>query len=263
MIDQNTINRILDTARIEEVVGDFVSLRKSGANYMGLCPFHDEKTPSFSVSPSKGIFKCFSCGKGGNVVHFIKEHEQLSYSEALKWLARKYNIEVVEKELSEEEKQLNNDRESMFIVNEFARDYFSNNLHNSLEGHNIGLAYFQGQRHLREDIIRKFQLGYCSEQRDAFTLNALQHGYQKEMLIKTGLSIQSQNNSLFDRYRGRVIFPVHTISGKVVAFGGRILKKDDKLAKYVNSPESEIYSKSAELYGLYFAKKSIIKEIYL
>lgn len=260
MIDQNTINRILDTARIEEVVGDFVSLRKSGANYMGLCPFHDEKTPSFSVSPSKGIFKCFSCGKGGNVVHFIKEHEQLSYSEALKWLARKYNIEVVEKELSEEEKQLNNDRESMFIVNEFARDYFSNNLHNSLEGHNIGLAYFQGQRHLREDIIRKFQLGYCSEQRDAFTLNALQHGYQKEMLIKTGLSIQSQNNALFDRYRGRVIFPVHTISGKVVAFGGRILKKDDKLAKYVNSPESEIYSKSAELYGLYFAKKSIIKE---
>ena len=260
MIDQNTINRILDTARIEEVVGDFVSLRKSGANYMGLCPFHDEKTPSFSVSPSKGIFKCFSCGKGGNVVHFIKEHEQLSYSEALKWLARKYNIEVVEKELSEEEKQLNNNRESMFIVNEFARDYFSNNLHNSLEGHNIGLAYFQGQRHLREDIIRKFQLGYCSEQRDAFTLNALQHGYQKEMLIKTGLSIQSQNNALFDRYRGRVIFPVHTISGKVVAFGGRILKKDDKLAKYVNSPESEIYSKSAELYGLYFAKKSIIKE---
>ncbi len=260
MIDQNTINKILDTARIEEVVGDFVSLRKSGANYMGLCPFHDERTPSFSVSPSKGIFKCFSCGKGGNVVHFVKEHEQLSYSEALKWLARKYNIEVVEKELSEEEKQLNNDRESMFIVNEFARDYFVKNLHESVEGQSVGLAYFQGQRRLREDIVRKFQLGYCSEQRDTFTLNALQHGYQKDMLIKTGLSIQTQNNALFDRYRGRVIFPVHTISGKVVAFGGRILKKDEKLAKYVNSPESEIYSKSAELYGLYFAKKSIIKE---
>lgn len=260
MIDQKTVNKILDTARIEEVVGDFVSLRKSGANYMGLCPFHDEKTPSFSVSPSKGIFKCFSCGKGGNVVHFVKEHEQISYTEALKWLARRYHIEVVEKELTEEEKQLNNDRESMFIVNEYARDYFVENLHNSIEGQSIGLAYFQGQRHLREDIVRKFQLGYCSEQRDAFTLKALQSGYKKDMLVKTGLSIDNSQHGLFDRYRGRVIFPVHTISGKVVAFGGRILKKDDKLAKYVNSPESEIYSKSAELYGLYFAKRSITKE---
>lgn len=260
MIDQKTVNKIMDTARIEEVVGDFVSLRKSGANYMGLCPFHDEKTPSFSVSPAKGIFKCFSCGKGGNVVHFVKEHEQISYSEALKWLAKRYHIEVVEKELSEEEIQRNNDRESMFIVNEFARDYFVENLHNSIEGKSIGLQYFQGQRHLREDIVRKFQLGYCSEQRDAFSLKALQSGYQKDMLLKTGLSIETANHALFDRYRGRVIFPVHTISGKVVAFGGRILKKDDKLAKYVNSPESEIYSKSAELYGLYFAKKSITKE---
>ncbi len=260
MIDQNTVNKILDTARIEEVIGDFVTLRKSGANYMGLCPFHDEKTPSFSVSPSKGIFKCFSCGKGGNVVHFIKEHEQLSYSEALKWLARRYRIEVVEKELTEDEKRINDERESMFIVNGFARDYFIDKLFNSPEGQSIGMAYFQGQRHLREDIIRRFQLGYCSEQRDAFSSKALQSGYRQDILVKTGLSIETGNHSLLDRYRGRVIFPVHSISGKIVAFGGRILKKDDKLAKYVNSPESEIYSKSAELYGLYFAKKSITKE---
>ncbi|MBQ7162705.1 MAG: DNA primase [Bacteroidales bacterium] len=259
MIDSQTISKIMSAARIEEVIGDFVSLRKRGANYVGLCPFHDEKTPSFSVSPSKGICKCFSCGKGGNVVHFIMEHEQLSYYEALKWLAKKYHIEVVEKELSPEEQQRRNDRESMFIINEFARDFFVDTLHNTPEGRSVGLRYFQQERGLRDDIIRQFQLGFSPEKRDELSLNALRKGYSKDLLVKTGLSVLGEGGSLYDRYRERVIFPVHTVSGKVVAFGGRILKKSDKLAKYVNSPESEIYSKSAELYGLYFAKQAIVK----
>lgn len=250
----------MSAARIEEVIGEFVNLRKRGANYIGLCPFHDEKTPSFSVSPSKGICKCFSCGKGGNVVHFIMEHEQLSYSEALKWLARKYHIEVVEKELSPEEQQRRSDRESMFVINEFARDFFVDTLHNTPEGRSIGLRYFQQERGLRDDIIRQFQLGFSPEKRDEFSLSALRKGYSRELLVKTGLSVQSENGGLYDRYRERVIFPVHTVSGKVVAFGGRILRKSDKLAKYVNSPESEIYSKSAELYGLYFAKQAIVRQ---
>jgi DNA primase len=259
MIDQATIDRIMDAARIEEVVGEFVTLRKRGVNYTGLCPFHDEKTPSFSVSPTRGICKCFSCGKGGNVVHFIMEHEQLSYYEALKWLARKYSIEVVEKELSPEEMQVKNDRESMFILNEFARDYYVRTLHEHIDGKSIGLGYFR-ERGFREDIVRKFQLGFSLDKRDAFTKEALAKGYQKEFLLKTGLSLANDTGELHDRYRARVMFPVHTLSGKVVAFGGRILKKDEKMAKYVNSPESEIYHKSNELYGMYFAKQSIAKQ---
>jgi len=259
MIDQATIDRILDAAQIVDVVSDFVTLRKRGVNYVGLCPFHNEKTPSFSVSPSKGLCKCFSCGKGGNVVHFIMEHEQLSYYEALKFLAKKYNIEIKERELSNEEKQAQNVRESLFIVNAFARDYFQSILNNHTDGRAIAMAYFR-QRGFRDDIIKKFQLGYSTDQRDALAQEALKKGYQKEFLIKTGLCIGGDNNYVGDRFRGRVIFPVHTLSGKVVAFGGRILKTDAKLAKYVNSPESEIYHKSNELYGIYFAKQAIVKQ---
>lgn len=259
MIDQVTINRILEAARIDDVVGEFVSLRKRGANLVGLCPFHDEKTPSFSVSPSKGICKCFSCGKGGNVVHFIMEHEQLGYYDALKWLANKYHIEVIEKEMSPEELQSRNDRESMFVVNAFAATYFSQNMRDSVAGKSLGLAYFK-ERGIREDMIKKFQLGYCSDSNDYFSKTAIENGYRKEYLLKTGLSVEGNNGSLLDRYHGRVIFPIHTVSGKVAAFGGRILKKSDKLAKYINSPESEIYHKSAELYGIYFAKQAIVKQ---
>lgn len=258
MIDQQTIDRINDASRIEDVVGDYVTLRKRGVNLLGLCPFHNEKTPSFTVSPAKGIFKCFGCGKGGNSVHFIMEHEQLSYVEALKYLARKYHIEVVEKELTPEEEAAKNDRESMLLVNEFAQKYFTNILHNHIDGKAIGLGYFR-ERGFRDDIILKFQLGYCLDEKDSFTQSALKSGYQKEFLVKTGLTFEGENNYVADRFRGRVMFPVHSLSGKVLAFGGRILKKDDKLAKYVNSPESEIYHKSNELYGIFFAKQAIVK----
>ncbi len=259
MLDQTTIDRINDAAQIQDVVSDYVTLRKRGANLIGLCPFHNEKTPSFSVSQAKGIFKCFGCGKGGNSVHFIMEHEQISYYEALKFLAKKYHIEFEERELSAEEMAIRNDRESMFLVNEYAQQYFSNNLHNHIDGKSIALAYFR-ERGFREDIIRKFQLGYSLEQRDAFTQSAINQGYNKDYLIKTGLTFDHENGQYSDRFRGRVMFPIHSLSGKVVAFGGRILKKDDKMAKYVNSPESEIYHKSNELYGIFFAKKSIVKQ---
>ncbi|MDP4276969.1 MAG: DNA primase [Bacteroidota bacterium] len=258
MIDQVTIDRIIDAARIEEVIGEFVTLRKRGINYVGLCPFHDEKTPSFTVSPSKGICKCFSCGKGGNVVHFIMEHEQLSYYDALKWLAKKYNIEIVEKELTVAEQKVQNDRESLFILNEFAKDYYIRTLHEHAEGKSLGLGYFR-ERGFREDIIRKFQLGFSLGQKDAFTREAIAKGYKKEFLLKSGLSLENERGELHDRYRARVMFPVQTLSGKIVAFGGRILKKDEKTAKYINSPESEIYHKSNELYGIYFAKQAIAK----
>jgi DNA primase len=259
MIDQPTVDRITEAAQIQDVVGDFVTLKKRGVNLLGLCPFHGEKTPSFIVSPAKGIFKCFGCGKGGNSVHFIMEHEQISYYDALKYLARKYHIEVQERELSPEEMAVRNDRESMFLVNEFAQKHFAHTLHNNLDGKAIGLSYFR-ERGFRDDIIQKFQLGYSLEVRDAFTQAAIKAGYNKEYLIKTGLTLEGDNNYLADRFRGRVMFPVHSLSGKVVAFGGRILKKDDKMAKYVNSPESEIYHKSNELYGIYFAKQAIVKQ---
>lgn len=259
MIDQLTIQRIQDAAQIVEVVSDFVTLRKRGVNFVGLCPFHDDRTPSFYVSPAKNICKCFACGEGGTPVHFVMKHEQMSYPEALKFLARKYNIEVVEKELTNEERQAQDDRESMFILNEYARDYFVKTLLENPEGRAVGLSYFK-ERGFREDTIRKFQLGYGLDEWSAFSEEAQKNGYQREYLIKTGLSTGGEDGRpLTDRFRGRVMFPVHTISGKVVAFGGRILKKSDKLAKYVNSPESEVYSKSRELYGLFFAKGAIVK----
>ena len=260
MIDQATIDRILDAAQIVEVVSDFVTLRKRGVNYVGLCPFHNEKTPSFSVSPSKGLCKCFSCGKGGNAVHFIMEHEQMSYPEALRYLAKKYNIEIKERELTNEEKEVQSNRESMFIVNNFARDYFQNILKNHVDGRSIGLAYFR-QRGFRDDIIDKFQLGFSTEGRDALAQEALRKGFKQEFLVKTGLCYETDDHKLRDRFWGRVMFPVHTLSGKVVAFGGRVLSTENKkLAKYVNSPESEIYHKSNELDGIYFAKQAIVKQ---
>ena len=261
MIDQATIDRILDAAQIVDVVSEFVTLRRRGVNYIGLCPFHNEKTPSFSVSPSKGLCKCFSCGKGGNVVHFIMEHEQLSYYEALKWLASKYNIEVKERELTEEEKQASNLRESLFVVNQFASEYFQNVLYNVEEGQRIGMTYLRS-RGFRDDIIKKFQLGYSTDNRDALARTAIEKGYKPEFLEKTGLCYRKDDGTLRDRFWGRVIFPVHTLSGKVVAFGGRVLNAATKNVqmKYVNSPESEIYHKSRELYGIYIAKQAMVRQ---
>ena len=259
MIDRDTIAKIMDATDIVDVVKEFVTLRKAGVNYKGLCPFHDEKTPSFVVSPSKQLCKCFSCGKGGNAVHFIMEHEQMTYPEALRWLAKKYGIEIHEKEESEEEKKTASARESMFILNEWARDYFIDNLHNHADGIAIGMAYFR-QRGFRDDTIKKFQLGFSLANKESMGKAALTRGFNEEYLLKTGLCYKTDDGRLIDRYHGRVIFPVHTISGKVVAFGGRILSSDKKLAKYVNSPESEIYSKSHELYGLYQSKHAIVKQ---
>lgn len=252
------------TADIVQVVSEFVTLRKSGSNFKGLCPFHDEKTPSFMVSPSKQICKCFSCGKGGDVVRFLMEHEQLSYPEALKWLARKYGIDFEERELTGEEREVASQREAMLVVNAWARDYFVKQLHDTAEGVAIGLAYFR-TRGLRDDIVRRFQLGYAAERRDALSNEALKLGYDKKYLTATGLALETQDGRLYDRYAGRVIFPVFTISGRVVAFGGRTLlsKEEQKrkgVGKYVNSPESDIYHKKSELYGLYQAKQAIAKQ---
>ncbi len=258
MIDQHTIDRIIAAADITEVVGDFVTLKKRGVNFLGLCPFHNEKTPSFTVSPSKGIFKCFGCGKGGNAVNFIMEHEHMNYIEALKFLAHRYHIEVVEKEVTPEELQQRNERESLMVVTAYAQRYFSDNLHKHSDGKTIGMAYFR-ERSFRDDTIEKFQLGYCLNQRDAFTRAALRDGYKLDYLVKTGLTVQHNEDS-FDRFQGRVMFPIHSVSGRVIAFGGRILKTDKKFAKYLNSPESEIYHKSNVLYGIFHAKKTITQE---
>ncbi len=259
MIDQPTIDRILDVANIVDVVSEFVTLRKRGVNYVGLCPFHADKSPSFYVSPAKNICKCFACGEGGTAVHFIMKHEQLNYYDALRYLAKKYNIEIEERELTDKEKQRQSDRESMLIVNQWAQKYFTTQLYEHVEGKAVGLRYF-AERGFREDTIRKFQLGYSLDQRDALYKEAIKSGYKQEFLEKTGLVIAYDNGGVNDRFRGRVIFPVHALSGKVVAFGGRVLKKDEKTAKYVNSPESEIYHKSNELYGIYFAKQAIVRE---
>lgn len=263
MIDRSTIDRIMASADIVDVVKDFVSLRKSGTNYKGLCPFHDERTPSFMVSPTKQLCKCFSCGKGGNVVKFLMEHEQLSYPEALKWLGKKYGIEVRDKEQTAEQKAAATERESMFVVNEFARDFFVRTLRETVDGMAIGMSYFR-RRGLRDDIIKKFQLGFSPEDREALAQEARAKGYEDKFMVNTGLCIKTPEGKMFDRYAGRVIFPVHTISGRVVAFGGRTLlsKEEQKrrsIGKYVNSPESDIYSKKKELYGLYQAKSSIAK----
>jgi DNA primase len=257
MINRETVDRIFATADIVEVINDFVKLKKSGSNYKGLSPFSNEKTPSFFVSPSKGIFKCFSSGLGGNAVKFLMEVEKLTYPEALKYLARKYNIEIVEKELTPEDIKEKSERESMLALTDFARNQFSEWLWKRDEGKAIGLSYFK-ERGYREQIIEKFQLGYSLEQRDAFTRVAQEKGYKLEYLTKSGLSID-KNNYQFDRFSGRVIFPIHGLSGQVLGFGGRVLKKAEKTAKYLNSPESEIYHKSHILYGLYFAKQSINK----
>jgi len=259
MIDPHTVDRIIAAADITEVVQDFVTLKKRGVNYLGLCPFHNEKTPSFTVSPSKGIYKCFGCGKGGNVVNFIMDHEHMGYVEALKFLAKRYNIEEQEKELTPEEQQHRDERESLMVVTAYAQRYFTDILHKHSDGKTIGMSYFH-ERGFRADIIEKFQLGYCLDQRDAFTKSALREGYKLEYLVKSGLTILRENNDYFDRFMGRVMFPIHSVSGRVVAFGGRTLKTDKKLAKYLNSPESEIYHKSNILYGIYHAKKSITQE---
>lgn len=261
MIDHATIERIKDAANIVEVVSEFVTLRKSGSNYKGLCPFHDEKTPSFYVSPARGTCHCFGCGKGGNPVGFIMEHEQMTYPEALRWLARKYHIEIKERELSDDEKREQSERESMFIVNEWAASYFQHLMHDTADGVVIGMQYFRS-RGFRDDIVSKFQLGFDSTDRRALAQEALRKGYKEDFLLKTGICYKNDRGELIDRYAGRVIFPWIGISGKVVGFGGRLLDSRTKGVnqKYVNSPDSEIYHKDRELYGIYQAKKAIAKE---
>ncbi|MFH0841617.1 MAG: DNA primase [Bacteroidota bacterium] len=258
MIDRPTIDRILDAAQIVEVIQEFVPLKKRGVNYLGLCPFHNEKTPSFTVSPSKEIFKCFGCGKVGNAVNFIMEHEHLSYPEALKYLAKKYHIEVVEKELSPEELEKQNERESLLVLSAYASRQFTENLFQTDEGMTVGLTYFK-ERGFQQNTLKKFEAGYSFERRDAFTRRALDDGYKQDFLVKTGLSIQHEEH-LFDRFSGRVMFPIHSLSGQVLGFGGRILKSDVKTAKYLNSPESEIYHKSRIVYGIFQARKAIIQQ---
>ena len=261
MIDRETVDRIYAAADIVEVVSDFVSLRKKGVNYQACCPFHSEKTPSFVVSPSKGVFKCFGCGKGGNAVTFVMEHEKMAYGDALKYVARKYNIEVREREMTEEESKRNDDRESMMVVNGWAAEYFQGILNDTDEGLSVGYGYFR-ERGFTDATIKKFGLGYCPSKGDAMTTKALGEGYKEQFLVDTGLSIKRETGGWYDRFTGRVIFPIHSISGRVIGFGGRILKKNEKAAKYLNSPESVVYNKSQSLYGLYYAKNSIARENY-
>ena len=258
MIDQGTIQRILDTAEITEVVGEFVTLKRRGTNLIGLCPFHNEKTPSFNVSPSKGIYKCFGCGKGGSSVNFIMEHEHLSFVESVRWLAKKYHIEIEEKEERPEDIQERNDHESQIIVSEFAQKYFAAQLWESEYGQAVGLSYFH-ERGFRDEVIKKFGLGYCPDGKEPFTRAALQEGYKMEYLEKTGLTIK-RDDWVRDRFSGRVMFPIYSISGRVIAFGGRTLSQEKSIAKYLNSPESDIYHKSRIVYGIYLAKRSIIQE---
>ncbi len=263
MIKKSTIDRVFETARVEEVIGDFVQLKKSGSNFKGLSPFTDERTPSFMVSPVKQIWKDFSSGKGGNVVSFLMEHEHFNYPEAIRYLANKYGIEVEETEQTDGEKQAASERESMYLVNQFARDYFRDQLLLSSEGKAIGLTYFK-ERGFTQESIARFELGYSPNNWDAFTQAALKKGYSSEFLIKTGLSIakekEGQEKKMFDRFKGRVMFPIHSMSGRVLGFGGRILATNKRMAKYLNSPESEVYHKSKVLYGLYQAKQEIAKE---
>ena len=258
MINKQTIQEIFETVKVEEVIADFISLKKRGVNYIGSCPFHQEKTPSFTVSPAKGIYKCFGCGKAGNSVNFIMDHEQYSYPEALRYLARKYNIEIDEEEQTPDQLEAISETESLFNLSSYAQKYFSDILWENEEGQAIGLSYFR-ERAFSDAIIKKFQLGFSPDKPDVFTQYALSNGYQIKHLLKTGISV-SGDNKPYDRFRGRVIFPIHNITGRVLGFGGRILRKDNNKAKYVNSPESDIYSKSKVLYGLYFAKNAIISK---
>ena len=258
MIDRETVDRIYAAVNIVDIIGEYVTLKRKGVNYQACCPFHNEKTPSFVVSPSKGVYKCFGCGKGGNAVTFLMEHENITYPEALKMVAKRYGIEVKEKEMTDEEVRRNDDRESMFALNGWAADYFADYLHHETEGMSVGMTYFRQKRGMTDATIKKFGLGFCPAKGDRMSKDALAAGYKKEFLVATGLSLQRESDgSLYDRFRDRVIFPVHNISGRIVAFGGRTLRTDKTVAKYQNSPESEIYSKKRELYGLYFAKKAI------
>lgn len=258
MISKSTIDRIMDTARVEDVVGEFVNLKKRGVNLLGLCPFHNEKTPSFNVNPARNIYKCFGCGKAGNAVTFLMEHEHYTYPDALRALAKKYNIEIEEEQQTPEQAAIRDEKESMLLVNAFAQKYFSDTLFDRPEGKSIGLPYFK-ERGFSEAIIKKFQLGYSLDEWNAFTEAAIKNGYSLEFLEKTGLTIRKDDGKTFDRFKGRVMFPVHNLGGRVIAFGGRILKKDEKAAKYLNSPESEVYHKSKVLYGIYFAKNAIVQ----
>ena len=263
MIDSHTVDRIYAAADIVDIISDYVTLKKKGVNYQACCPFHNEKTPSFVVSPSKGVYKCFGCGKGGNAVTFVMEHEGVSYPEALKIVAKRYGIEIQEREQTEEDVRRNNDRESMFALNGWAAEYFAKYMLSSTEGRSVGLSYFSQKRGFTEATIRKFGLGFCSSEGNAMTMAALSAGYKQEFLTSTGLSlVREGDGKLRDRFRDRVIFPVHNISGRVVAFGGRTLRTDKSVAKYQNSPESDIYSKKRELSGLYFAKKAIQQQDY-
>lgn len=259
MINRETIQRILDAARIEEVIGDFVSLKKRGANHIGCCPFHNEKTPSFYVSPSKGIYKCFGCGEAGDVVKFIMKHEHYTYPEALRWLAAKYNIEIEEEELTDEERQRQSERDGLFHVSEFAQKYFADLLYNNDMGRAVGLSYFHS-RGMSDEIIKRFGLGYCLDEWSNFTDHALKNGYSESVLEKTGLTIfKEDTGKRYDRFRGRVMFPIYSISGRVLGFSGRVLSSEKQAAKYVNSPDSDIYNKSRILYGLYQARTAIGK----
>ena len=260
MISKTTISRILESAQIVDVISDFISLRRRGANYTACCPFHNEKTPSFSVSPSKGIYKCFGCGKAGNAVNFVMEHEHLTYVEALKFLGRKYGIEVEEREESEAEIQQRLKSESLQVVSEFARDFFINSLWYSQRGRSIALSYFK-ERGFTEETIKKFQLGWAPEGRDgSMSSAALRAGFKKEFIVSSGLGIErEQSGELADRFYERVMFPIHSLTGRVIAFGGRTLRTDKSLAKYINSPETEIYNKSRSLYGIFFAKSAIAR----
>jgi len=257
LITPDTISNILSAARIEEVVGDFVSLKRRGTNYLGLCPFHNEKTPSFTVSPAKGIYKCFGCGKAGNTVNFLMEYEHYTYPEALKFLAKRYHIEIEEEVQTPEKIQEQNEKETLFLINQFAQKYFEQTLFETEDGKAIGLTYLQ-ERGFRDETIRKFQLGYSKEGWEDFSSHAVSEGYKADYLVKTGLSIKKDEGRLIDRFHGRVMFPIHSASGRIIGFGGRILTSDKQTAKYLNSPESEIYNKSKSLYGLYFARNSMV-----
>ncbi len=258
MINKETIQRIMDLVRIEEVIGEFVSLKKRGANHIGCCPFHDEKTPSFYVSPSKGIFKCFGCGKSGDAVKFLMEHEHYTYPEALRWLAQKYHVEIVEEQQTQEQKEQQAERDGLFHVSEFAQKYFADLLYNDEMGKAVGLSYFH-QRGLSDEIIKTFGLGYCLDEWSNFTDHARKNGYSDNVLSKTGLTVFKEDGKAFDRFRGRVMFPIYSVSGRVLGFSGRVLSKEKTVAKYVNSPDSEIYNKSHILYGLFQARNAITK----
>lgn len=259
MIDESTKNRILETAQVLDVVSDFVTLHRRGVNYVGLCPFHNERTPSFTVSPARGTFKCFGCGKGGDAARFLMEHEQMTFPEALRWLANKYGIPIEERELTNEERLAQSHRESLFIINEFACQWCQQQLYTSSGAPSIGLAYLHS-RGFRDDIIRKFQLGYCPESVDAMCRDAMAKGYKKELLLEAGVAYQLENGGLRDRFHDRVMFPIHSLSGKVIAFSGRVMQSKPKVGKYVNSPETDIYTKSNELYGIWLAKSAIVKQ---